>query len=97
MFCIQVPTSEISCPLKKSWKLRWRRARRVTGKRLGEEPAVSAVGCVIVLEFFVRKAESSWMLPYAMRMNRPAGDETGTYQFLMRCIAGGLEGRTEMH
>src|SRR5271167_1215011 len=26
MLCIQVPTSEISCPLKKSWKLRWRSA-----------------------------------------------------------------------
>src|ERR1043165_8122643 len=32
--CIQVPVSETSCPLKKSWKLRWRRARKVTGSRL---------------------------------------------------------------
>jgi len=30
MFCIQVPMREISWPLKKSWKLRWRSARKVT-------------------------------------------------------------------
>src|SRR5713226_5371824 len=29
--CIQVPIREMSCPLKKSWKLRWRKARRVAG------------------------------------------------------------------
>jgi hypothetical protein len=33
MFCIQVPIKEMSCPLKKSWKLRWRKARRVAGSR----------------------------------------------------------------
>jgi len=31
MVCIQVPIREMSCPLKKSWKLRWRKARRVAG------------------------------------------------------------------
>ena len=31
MLCIQVPISEMSCPLKKSWKLRWRNARKVAG------------------------------------------------------------------
>src|SRR4026208_374459 len=29
MVCIQVPIREASWPLKNSWKLRWRRARRV--------------------------------------------------------------------
>jgi hypothetical protein len=29
--CIHVPISEMSCPLKKSWKLRWRNARKVLG------------------------------------------------------------------
>jgi len=32
MLCIHVPMSEMSCPLKKSWKLRWRRARNVVVK-----------------------------------------------------------------
>src|SRR5579864_8420428 len=39
MLCIQVPISEMSCPLKKSWKLRWRKARKVAGRviaRVGE-------------------------------------------------------------
>jgi len=39
MLCIQVPISETSCPLKKSWKLRWRSARKVAGNaiaRVGE-------------------------------------------------------------
>src|SRR5580693_599822 len=31
--CIQVPISEISCPLKKSWKLRWRSARPAACQR----------------------------------------------------------------
>ena len=31
--CIQVPIREMSCPLKKSWKLRWRMERRAVGKR----------------------------------------------------------------
>jgi hypothetical protein len=40
MLCIQVPISEMSCPLKKSWKLRWRNARRVAGNpiRVAPEP-----------------------------------------------------------
>src|ERR1700693_5972969 len=33
MICIQVPTSEINCPLKKSWKLRWRSERNIPGTR----------------------------------------------------------------
>jgi hypothetical protein len=28
-----VPTRETSCPLKKSWKLRWRKERRVAGSQ----------------------------------------------------------------
>src|ERR1700676_1368927 len=31
--CIQVPTREIICPLKKSWKLRWRSARNMPAAR----------------------------------------------------------------
>jgi len=34
MLCIQVPISEMSWPLKKSWKLRWRSARRVAGNAI---------------------------------------------------------------
>ena len=41
IFCIQVPIKEISWPLKKSWKLRCRNARKVTGSLLGR---VSAAG-----------------------------------------------------
>lgn len=33
MLCIQVPINEISCPLKKSWKFRWRNARNVVVRR----------------------------------------------------------------
>src|SRR5271154_1738379 len=32
--CIQVPVSEISCPVKKSWKLRWRIARSVADRAI---------------------------------------------------------------
>src|SRR5450631_487850 len=35
--CIQVPIREMSCPLKNSWKLRWRMARRAAGKRRTSE------------------------------------------------------------
>src|SRR5260370_27066563 len=40
-FCIQVPTSETIWPLIKRRKLRWRRARKVCGTRLGASSAVS--------------------------------------------------------
>ncbi len=34
--------SEISCPLKKSWKLRWRMARRAAGKRRASGDALDS-------------------------------------------------------
>ena len=40
-FCIQVPTSETIWPPMKRRKLRWRRARKVCGTRLGASSAVS--------------------------------------------------------
>jgi len=47
-FCIQVPISEISCPLKKSWKLRCRSERNATASldcsEVGLRAAVSVLG-----------------------------------------------------
>src|ERR1700690_833834 len=44
--CIQVPMREMSCPLKKSWKLRWRMARKAAGRRrASEDPFVSGGFC----------------------------------------------------
>src|SRR5437899_10077166 len=35
MVCIHVPTSEINCPPKNNWKLRWRSERSATGRGMG--------------------------------------------------------------
>jgi hypothetical protein len=45
MLCIHVPISEINCPLKKSWKLRWRKARKVAGNPI-PRAAVPDRACV---------------------------------------------------
>ncbi len=53
MLCIQVPISEMSCPLKKSWKLRWRNARKVAGNemlRAAEPPRGCSSEFVVVAE-----------------------------------------------
>src|SRR5713226_1133722 len=48
--CIQVPIKEMSCPLKNSWKFRWRRARQASCQREAPEAislpfaALSGVG-----------------------------------------------------
>lgn len=43
MTCIQVPISEISCPPKKSWKLRCRKARKAAGSLLDDEGLLTRI------------------------------------------------------
>jgi hypothetical protein len=49
----------MSCPLKKSWKLRWRRARSVAGTR-------PSLGTVDLVEFSLALVmlESATLLPF---------------------------------
>ena len=57
-FCIQVPISEMSWPLKKSWKLRCRSERNISSRRergsgvvssggAGSAPSVSTIGILL--------------------------------------------------
>src|SRR5271170_5865984 len=59
-FCIHVPIKEIIWPLKKSWKLRWRRERTMSRKReraggwAGDEGVVvSAVAITIIVRRYL--------------------------------------------